>query len=225
MSVRRSTSMVLTTLLAATVLATAAPVAAATPPIGQFPLKGTLKNTAGTSLKLTKLGDVTFESVTGPQGGTRQAVRIDDGEGLELTTFGRAARSTYTIEVQFQFEEVVSYQRILSFGPNDRDAGLYVYQSGIRLYPTPFEAPIVAIEPGDWVTVRVARNGDTGRMQVYWSTANGFGVFTRKDAGGNFKLRGGIVDFFQDDGGEDAVGYATRITAWSAYKPVKVGID
>lgn len=222
---RRYRPAALVALLAAALLAGTAPVSAATPPYGQFLLKGTLKNSAGSSLGLTKLGAVTFESGVGPGGGTRSLLRIDQGEGLELSVVKRAARSTYSIEVQLQFQEVIDYQRILSFGPNDRDDGLYVFDEGVRLYPTPWSVPAVPIQAGDWVTVRVSRNGATGKMQVYWSFPTGIGVYTYIDSTGAFKLRNGIVDFFQDDNGEDAAGHVARITIWDTYKPVKVGIS
>ncbi len=212
----------LVALLAATLLAGTAPAAAAGP-TGQWPLKGTFTDPTGSGLLLTPLLLPEFASVIGANGGTRTALVVEPGDGLEISGIKRAARSTYTIEVQFQFAEVEGYQRILSFGPNDRDAGLYLRDGGISLYPSKFQTADLPIEAGDWVTVRVARNGTTGKMQVFWSKPDMIWMFTYKDTTGRYKLRNGIVDLFQDDADENGDGIAGKVIIWNTYKPVILG--
>jgi hypothetical protein len=209
----------------AALLATAAPVSAAATRIGQFPLKGSLANTVATNLKLTKLGSPSFATAAGPNGDPRKLLVVEEGEGLELSRIPKAARGSYTIEVVLKPDQVSDYERILSFGPNDVDAGLYFDDGVLYLYPEKYIDSDTLIVDGEWVRVRVARNGDTGRMQVFWETDASIGLFTYMDTAKDFRLRNGIVRLFQDDGSEHFSGSVARITIWKGYLPVKLGID
>ena len=211
--------------VATALLVVSAPVAAAATRIGQFPLTGSLANTVSTNVKLAKLGAPTFGSGTDRDGTTRQLLQVEDGEGLALQGIPKAARGSYTIEVVLQPDQVSAYERILSFGPNDRDAGLYFQGGGVYLFPQKDDVADTPIAAGDWVRVRVARNGETGAMQVFWETDATIWAFTYKDVGKRYLLRQGIVDLFQDDGSEHFSGNVARITVWKGYKPVKLGID
>jgi len=211
---RRSRSLVVASVLAASVLALAAPVSAATPPIGRWDLRGNLTNSAGSTLKLTWLGAPIWNN---PNQSciTRKAFVFGAGDGLALTGIPRAARKTYTIDVQFLIDDMAGYHRILSFGPNDRDAGLYFYDGHPALFDHKQE-PLATWDPGTCVLVRVARNGATGQMKVWVD----WGLYiTFKDVANEYLLRGGTVDFFQDDGTEHSSGAASRITFWDKVVP------
>lgn len=211
--------------MAAALLVASAPVAAAAVQIGRFPLTGELANTVSTKVRLTKLGDPAFVAGTGRDGNPRQLLQVESGEGLAMINIPKTARGSYTIEITLQPDQVDSYERILSFGPNDRDAGLYFRSGGIYLYPQKTDVADTPIVNGEWVRVRVARNGETGQMQVYWDTDATVWAFNYKDSGKRYLLRNGIVDLFQDDGSEHFSGNVGRIAIWKGYKPITLGID
>ena len=217
MHLRRSRPAVVAALLAATLLVAAGPVSAATPPIGKWALKGNLQNSAGTNLKLTKLGAPTWEN-TNTSCITRKAFRFGEGDGLTLTGIPRAARKTYTIDVQFYFEDLTGYRRILSFGPNDEDPGLYLYDGALSLYD--HKQADYQADPSTCVQVRVTRNGATGTMRVYLD----WGLYiTFKDTANEYLLRNGEVDFFQDNGSEHPSGAANRILFFNQVVPPPTG--
>jgi hypothetical protein len=219
MQLRRHVGNSLVTLLitGSLVLAAAAP-AAATTLIGDWKLKGGFKNVAGTNLKMSRVGDVTFESVN-VLGKTRKTLRFDEGEGVRVARIPQNARRSYSISVLFEFDSVEGYRRIHSFGPNDRDDGLYVQSGRLDLYPN-WETDAEVTAADEWHRVHITRSGKNGRMNVY---LDGVKVLTYLDSAGDYLLRKGTVVFFQDnlvDTGteEHPSGTAASIKIWRGAK-------
>jgi hypothetical protein len=210
-SFRPHRPLILVGLLAVAVLASTAPVAAAAPaPTGDFQLKGSYKNSAGTALALAPLGAPTFQTVS--VGGTnRKALVFAQGDGLTLTGIPQSARQTYTIDIWFEYDSVACYQRILSFGPNDTDDGLYICDGGIYLYPYS-DQKLAVVAASKWTHVRVTRSRTTKRVQIY---VNGRLTNVALDFTNAMLLRQGTVDFLQDDGGDNPSGTVAGVRFWN----------
>jgi hypothetical protein len=194
--------------LAVVLVASIAPISTATKgPIGDWRLNGSLRNAAGTGLRMTKLGTPQFE-VVDVAGTNKTALVFEEGEGLRLSRIPSAARRTYSIDVFFEFDAVVDYRRILSFGANIFDRGLYIDDGYLDLYPRLESAATVAA-PDQWLHVLVTRNGATRRMKAF---VDGVEVISILDTGDKYLLRNGIAVFFQDDAnGEHPSGTVSRI--------------
>ena len=140
----------------------------------------------------------------------RMALVFELGDGLHLTGVPTAARSTYTIEIWFEFDAVDSYRRIMSFGPNDSDTGLYVQDGYLDLYPNK-ESAAAVVSANQWVKVRITRSGATKVTSVY---LNGVRKIRHTGTANDYLLSGGEAIFFVDDGGENGSGTVARIKVW-----------
>jgi hypothetical protein len=215
---RRVSSSLVTLVISGSLLSAAAAPAAAASVIGDWKLKGGFKNVAGTTLKMSRVGNVAFESVD-VQGRTRKALRFDEGEGLRVTKIPQNARRSYSISVLLEFDAVDGYRRILSFGSNDRDDGLYVEDGYLDLYPE-VETDEEVAAANQWHRVHVTRRGKNGQMYVY---LDGVKVMKYLDSNGDYLLRKGTVVFFQDNllgsGSEEhPSGTAASIKIWRGVK-------
>ena len=213
---RRSLPLILSSLLAATLIAAATPVtaAAAAAPTGFWALKGTLANSAGTGLKLAKLGTPAFQTVT-VKGTDRKALVFAPEQGLKVTGIPQSGRRSYTIETWFEFDDMgAAYLRILSFGPNDMDEGLYLFAGYPYLFDDKFREDLV-LPANTFVRVRVTRDAATNVMRLY---LNGKLAFRSTDTTGKYVLRQGTIVLFQDDGDENGSGTVAGIKVWN--KPV-----
>jgi hypothetical protein len=214
----RRTTLIAGLLLALTV-GSAAPVAAATPtPTGVWNFNGNFKNSAGTALKMVGVNAPTFDTVTI---GSKQekVVVLANGQGTKITGIPLSGRKTYTIDVWLEFDVMQDtgkdYNRILSFGPNDTDDALYLYDGYPDLYSDneKYNENIV-LAPNTWSHVRVTRNGTTKAMRVY---INGTRAFTFMDTTNLFTLRAGTVVFFLDESNadENGVGSIAAVKVWN----------
>jgi hypothetical protein len=213
MSTRRTRrSLALMGLLVGAVLIGAAPASAAAPaPTGNFLLKGNYKNAAGTSLALAPIGAPAFQAVT-VGGKNRQALVFAVGDGLTLTGIAPAARTTYTIDLWFELDDVASYQRVLSFGPNDTDDGFYLYNGGPDIYPQSYQSAAL-VAANTWTHLRITRSAATKRAMVY---TNGNLTNVVIDLTNALVLRQGTVVFFKDESGsDDPSGTVASIRIWN----------
>jgi hypothetical protein len=200
--------------LSSALLSAAAPVSAATP-IGNWPLKGNVANKVTSPLVMSRIGATSWV-VDDVNGTDRKVLAFDAGEGLTISGIPAAARRGYTIEVLLKADELDSYWRIQSFGPNDVDEGLYLYgygngENSIYLYDELESDALDAVQDDTWVRVRVTRSAATKVMRVY---VNGVQVIRVKDEGDLYRLRMGRVVFFQDDGDEHGFGRAAGVRVW-----------
>ncbi len=208
-------TIVLATLLAGVLVATAAPVvSAAQGPIGVWRLKGNFKNAKGAPPTMVGLGGAGFESAD-VKGSTRKVLVFDptvNPQGARIGNIPKAARTTYTVDILFEFDDTSSYNRIMSFGPNTVDRGLYVYNGGVNLYPhRDPSTPDVVVTPDTWARVRVTRNGRTKLVKVF---VDGDKIHQYKDTKNLYRLRDGVSVLFVDDGGEHATGSVASVKLW-----------
>lgn len=181
--------------------------------IGNWKLKGNFKNAAGTAVTMSKVGDVAFETVN-VNGKSRKALVFDEGEGLKLTKVPKNARGSFSVSVWLEFDDVDGYRRIMSFGPNNKDEGLYNYSGETELYDVQ-GTDTQQFVPNQWARVHVTRNGKTGQMKVF---VDGQKLFAHKDVNGVYKLKQGVAVFFQDDGGEHSSGTVAAVKVWRGVK-------
>jgi hypothetical protein len=187
-----------------------APAASAATLIGHWKLLGNFKNAAGATPTMAKLGDTAFETVD-VAGKSRKALVFDEGEGAIVRKIPKAGRASYSISLYLRLDDVAGYRRLVAFGPNTRDAGLYVEDGYLDLYPKK-ESSAPVIGPDEWVRVLVTRNGATGRMVVY---VNGVRKLAYRDVIGQYKLKKGIAVLLQDDGGEHPSGVLANVRVHS----------
>jgi hypothetical protein len=228
----------LSVILALGLVAAMAPAtSAAEGPIGVWKLNGNLKNAKGAPPKMIKVGSPTFRT-TKVKGVTRKALRFaptapkaagygaagftpapsDEvvGEGVRIKNIPVRARKTYTVDMLIKYELLDSYRRIMSFGPNGKDGGLYLHDGTMYLYD--FRNPGASVfeaVPNKWLRVRVTRKGNTKMVKVY---ADGKKVLQFRDKNGVFKLKKGVAEFFKDNGPtstEHAKGFAANIRLWN----------
>lgn len=195
-------------LLVALVVGLVAPAGAATGLIGQWKFNGDLKNSGSSGMKMTVLdagGTGSFQTVD-VAGTVKKAWVFTEPMGLTLSRVPSANRETYSVDVFFEFDAMDGYRRIMSFGPNTKDAGLYFDGGYLDLFPK--KEGSTATPANDWVHVLVTRSGATGAMRVY---LDGVLEISYKDSKGTYVFRKGKSVFFKDDGTEDTSGTVSLI--------------
>src|SRR6187200_3360412 len=110
-----------TVVLALLMLAALGSTASAASRIGDWKLRGSFKNSAGTSVKLEAVGAPEFHTVN-VRGKVRKALLFDVGEGAKLTRLPKSARSNYSLVIDFDADQVDDYAR-LQLGNADPCAG------------------------------------------------------------------------------------------------------
>lgn len=128
------------------------------------------------------------------------------GQGLSLSG-GIANTADYSIEMQFSFDSISSYRRILEFKNGTSDAGLYNLNSALNFYNI-VTGSGGAFAAGDSVNIVVTRDAATrtfvgyvdGVLALSFTDAFDLAVFSGPN---------GIANFFRDDnvtGGENSAG-------------------
>jgi hypothetical protein len=152
-------------------------VAAASPPIGDWRFDGNLQNSAGTALRMVTRGSPVFQAAD-VDGTLKTALVFAEGDGLKLSRIPRAARRTYSISVFFELDAVDSYRRILSFGPNDQDRGLYDQDGYLDLYPRK-ESQVVVLASNEWSRVTITRSNASKVVKVFVDEVKVIQIWTR----------------------------------------------
>lgn len=202
---------VLAGLVLATVALTAAagPASAAAPLIGDWRLKGSFANSVRSGVRLGAVGLPAFQ-ITNVNGVIRRALAFDIDEGVRITGIPRNARSSYSIMIGFEIDDVTGYRRILSWGPSLDDPSLYSDDGVLDLYNYVEDTRALIVANG-WSRVLITRDGRNGLMRLY------IGNRLRTawvDHEGDFRFGGGIANLFIDDGGEDASGTIAFVKLW-----------
>jgi hypothetical protein len=201
---RRTLTTVLLTLL---MLAALGSTVSAATLIGDWKLRGSFKNAAGTSVKLEAVGTPEFHTVN-VRGNVRKALLFDAGEGAKLTRVPKSARANYSLVIDFEADRVDDYARVLTWGTPILLPGLYVQQNTVYLYPFA-EARPGLIEDHQWNRVLVTFDSRTDLMKIY---LNGRIRAAWLDWGHRFTFREGTGYFFiDDDGTEQTAGMVANI--------------
>lgn len=211
-SVRPMRGLVVLVITVALVASLAGTASAATL-IGNFKLKGNFRNSAATPLRLAGVGDVAF-ATTDVDGKSRRALLFDAGEGLRLRKVSTNARANYSISIWFELDHVTGFRRLMSFGPNDIEMGLYVSEGGTALYDVA-ENDTTVFAPDTWVKVHVTRDASTNRVKVF---VDGTEVISYKDYREVFRLFLGQAVLFRDDNGEQSAGTIAAVKVWRGAK-------
>jgi hypothetical protein len=194
-------------------VASLASVASAATVIGDWKLRGSFKNGAGTAVTLTGVGDVQFATL-GVNGTARKALAWDAGEGLRLTKVPKKARASYSISIRFEPDDVSGFKRIMSFGPNDIDQGLYINSGATELYDLA-DSDATVFAPDTWVRVHLTRDGKTNRVKVY---VDGTQVISYRDYREAYRLFLGRSILFLDDSSEHTGGTVAAVKLWRGVK-------
>jgi hypothetical protein len=148
-----------------------------------------------------------------PFSGGGRALAFPEGNGLRLDRTGQIIRrGHYTIAIRMEFDQVVDYARVINF-KGDSDYGLYVRGQDLRLYDTA-EGDNDLIDPNEWMTVVLTRNGSTGQVRAY---LDGVLQFSVADPGGRAVISSAnVLRFFRDDANrEESAGTVRRIRIWN----------
>ena len=200
-------------------------------PTADWKLQGNLRDSRHSVLSLEQIGAPKFKRAKVGRK-RRKVLAFDDlqacdgslpataenhCQGLRLSGVPEAAQSTYSLEVYCAITAFPDYERILSFGPNDTDDGLYLSgpdeeppAGNLDLYPE-VNAGEAVVAPRQWVRIRVTREATSQEMHIY---VNGAERLTYTDSGDLYLLRQGQVVFFVDDYDESAAGSVAGIRFW-----------
>lgn len=209
---KRSTRTLVSLVASSLLIGVLAPHASAATKLGDYRFAGNFKNVVkGSPLQTAEIeteGMGSFQDVD-VDGTMKTALVFEEGYGLRVSKIPKEARKGYSISVFFELDTITTYRRILSFGPNDRDAGLYIYDGDeIILYPVREPNIPDPVTADEWVRVIVTREAKSGAMKVY---VNGEQLIRFKDSDSKFLLRKGQIVFFQDDGTEQSAGTVSNI--------------
>lgn len=115
--------------------------------IGLYQFDGDLSNSSGYLPSMTAVNGTGTFSTQSVFGETKQVYSEGDNQqGLSLELTGMADKDKYTIVMDIKFNQVTSYDRLISFDNVGSDYGFYVVSSTIRFYSytAPTTTPLTA---------------------------------------------------------------------------------
>ncbi len=157
--------------------------------VHDYQLNGTLADALGGP----SLVPINANGVDGTIGATGFSFPANAGLQLSNGLFGAA---DYSIEMEFSFDAVTSWRRILDFKNRTTDRGLYNFGGAIQFYPFTTGSGIFA--PGGTVNIIATRDDATDIFGVY---AGGVNILSLLDTAGDaiFSAPGRLANFFHDD--------------------------
>lgn len=157
--------------------------------VHDYQLNGTLADALGGPSLLP----INANGINGTIGAT--GFSFPANAGLQLSN-GLFNAADYSIEMEFSFDAVTSWRRILDFKNRTTDLGLYNYFGSIQFYPYTTGAGIFT--PGGTVNIIVTRDDATDMFGVY---AGGVNILSLLDTAGDavFTTPGKLANFFHDD--------------------------
>jgi hypothetical protein len=188
--------------------ALAAPAQGATTLVGDYRFDNRLAAADGPGAPLTSLGPGTNTFATESVDGTNQTVlRFPEGNGVRFTT--PTPLPEYSLVVQFRFQDVSGWRRIMDVSNRASDFGLYFRNGQLQFVPLPVSPTRVA--PNQWVEVALTRDS-AGLVNLY---LDGVLEATRSDTTTPHLAKiTDSVNFFVDDllfPGEMSAGAVARI--------------
>jgi len=177
-------------------------------PVHVYELDGTLTDAMG-GPDLAALGGSIFI----PAG----EYHFGPNQGLNLSS-ANIDPTEYTIEIDFSFDALSGFQKILDFKNLVADAGLYTLDDTLRFFGPSFSSgSILAVDTLHHLVL--SRDGATDEVRA---SIDGTEVFSFVDTGGSavFSATDQIIRFFQDDNatgqGEAESGFVDRIRIFDA---------
>jgi hypothetical protein len=160
------------------------------------------------------------DSLGGPSlvanGGTVNASDYSFGpaQGLTLSNASLANPGTYSVLIDFSFDDLTGWRRILDFKNLQSDTGLYNLDEALNFYDIAVGTP--AFTPGVPVRLVVTRDNATDLFTGY---INGISQFSFNDSGdvAVFDAPNNVMKFFIDDivvANEESAGRVSQIAIY-----------
>jgi Thrombospondin type 3 repeat/Concanavalin A-like lectin/glucanases superfamily len=176
--------------------------------VGDYRFDGRLAASDGPGAPLTNLGPGTNTFATEAVDGSNQTVlRFPEGNGVRFTT--PAPMTESSVVIQFRFEDMSGWRRIIDVSNRTSDRGLY-FRNG-QLQPVPLPVSPTRIAPNQWVELALTRNS-AGVVNLYLDGA--FEATYSDTTTPHFARITDSVNFFVDDllfPGEMSAGAVARI--------------
>ena len=175
-------------------------------PVHDYELDGSLADTMG-GPDLVALGGTL----------TASGYDFEANEGLNLSS-ANIAPDEYTIEIDFSFDDLSSFQKVLDFKDLVADAGLYTHDDTLRFYSPHFiSGNILSVDTLHHLVL--SRDGVTEEVRASIDGTEAFRFVDTGDAA-VFSATDQIIRFFQDDTptsqGEAESGFVDRIRLFDA---------
>ena len=186
------------TALLALSVAMAAPPAA---PVRDYRFQGSLKEDSGNGPGLGTLGGKLVDG----------AYAFLGGEGLRLDNVG--VKDHYSLELEFLFDDVDGWQKVIDFHDRASDRGVYVYNGQAQFYNVAIGGEFDVAQK---YVLRLDRDRETKTVRAF---LNGKKLWEFEDRDGAAIFIKGIAYFFVDDfgtGSEHSGGEVTRLRIWTA---------
>lgn len=199
--------------------------------VHDYQLNGTLADAlGGPSLVPITDADSTDGTITAT------GFAFNQNSGLQLSN-GLLNNANYSIQLDFSFDEVTGYRRIIDFKDRASDNGLYNLGGQIDFFP--FTTGTGIFSPGTPVDIVVSRDSVTSEFNVY---AEGASILTFVDSAsdGVFSAANNVINFFRDDldfPNEASAGFvdfirifdtpltATQVSCLQTQSPVACGVQ
>ena len=179
--------------------------------VADYQFNNTLESVVDNVPALQNLGSANMFMTDMVNGRAQTVLHFPMGGGVELMpTTGVIPSGIYTIVVQFRFDEVSGYRRIIDFKNASSDNGLYAYDGMLYFYDSA-EGSAMVIDAAMYVDVALTRD-QNGMVAGY---VNGMPQFSFADSAND-----GVIDknqtlrFFADDmqtSDEDSAGAVARL--------------
>jgi len=137
----------------------------------RYEFQNTLNEKYGNGPALTVLGNpgtYVLDTLDEISGNTKTVYRFENNSGFQFDNeaAGNFIGNSYTIELYFVFDELVSWKRVVDWKNRKTDNGAYVYYGELNFYPYEYsdEAPVL---PGEYTYYVITRDGTTGQLIVY----------------------------------------------------------
>ena len=147
-------------------------------------------------------------------GSPRRVLRFPQGNGLLVSTGGVIPTSTYTIVVNFRFDSISGFRRIIDFQASTADAGVYNFNGALSFFgaDSGSDTPITPSSGGDPYHEAVVTRDAAGEVVGY---VDGVEQFRFDDSRGLAVIHAGqSLTFFKDDdsvSGEESAGAVAGI--------------
>jgi len=176
----------------------------ARPPTGKpatlkasYRLDGDVRSSVRGAPPLVELGPGNEFAVEAVDGVARRVLAFPRGGGLALSTAGLVDPDAHSVAMLFRLEDVNGYRRLLDFSGGTSDAGIYVRDGQVIVYPNggPVGGPAIGNGYVRLVLTQAPAPDGRRRTIVYM---DGEPVADRRTVS-DFSLASGVLRFFKDN--------------------------